>query len=104
MRTSAGRKHFIGWLINMCLCEDVWCGFIPSMRYVDGTATGKGMCWELSVPKLDSNGAETDETTAYYSKRPSVVASSAFGRHTRGFPASATLGDIDNPDVFFKVA
>ncbi|KAJ2863838.1 hypothetical protein GGH94_003337 [Coemansia aciculifera] len=104
MRTSAGRKQFIGWLINMCLCEDVRCGLIPSMRYVDGTAAGKGMYWELSVPKLDSNGAETDETTVYYSKKPSVAAGSTFGRHTRGFPASATLDDIDNPDVFVKVA
>ncbi|KAJ2811398.1 hypothetical protein H4S07_002092 [Coemansia furcata] len=105
MKTSTGRKQFIGWLVNMCLGEDVRRGFIPSMRYVDDTAAdGNDGYWELSVPTLDSNGVGTDTTTVYYSKQPSIVAGSVFGRHTRGFPASATLDNIEKPDVFVKVA
>ncbi|KAJ2417273.1 hypothetical protein GGI10_000333 [Coemansia sp. RSA 2530] len=104
MRTSAGRKDFVSWLANMCLCEDRVRGFIPSMKHVDGTTGGKGAYWELHVPMLDSHGAETDKTRVYYSRDPSFVASSTFGRHTRGFPASASLANIDDPDVFVKVA
>ncbi|KAJ2817359.1 hypothetical protein FBU31_006257 [Coemansia sp. 'formosensis'] len=105
MKTPTGRKQFIGWLVNMSLGEDVRRGFIPSMRYVDDTAADSNDgYWELSAPTLDSNGAETYTTTVYYSKQPSVVAGSVFGRHTREYPASATLDNIDRPDVFVKVA
>ncbi|KAJ2811883.1 hypothetical protein H4S07_001774, partial [Coemansia furcata] len=63
MKTPTGRKQFIGWLVNMCLGEGVRRGFILSMQYVDATAAEKDGYWELSVPTLDRNGAETDTTS-----------------------------------------
>ncbi|KAJ2478714.1 hypothetical protein EV174_004228, partial [Coemansia sp. RSA 2320] len=98
----SGRKQFVEWLVNMCLCEDHRRGFIPSMAFK--TPDGDKPYWEISAPAIDNNGNETGKQAVFYSRKPTVKAGSTLGRHTRGFPASTELANIDSPHLFVKVA
>ncbi|KAJ2907558.1 hypothetical protein GGI21_003768, partial [Coemansia aciculifera] len=78
-------------------------------EYTDGesskraNATVQG-CWDIKVPRLDGNGAAIHGSAVYFSRGPNFKAGSNFGRHTRGFPVSTELANIDKPDLFVKTA
>ncbi|KAJ1991639.1 hypothetical protein GGI04_005959, partial [Coemansia thaxteri] len=98
----SGCKQFVEWLVNMCLCEDHRRGFIPSMTFK--MPAGDKPYWEISAPAIDDNDNKTGKHAVFYSREPTVKAGSTFGRHTRGFPASTELANIESLHLFVKVA
>ncbi|KAJ2826045.1 hypothetical protein GGI24_003005 [Coemansia furcata] len=105
MRDAGGRRQFVEWLVCMSLGEDEQRGFNPAVQFVDDKQRGK--YWKIDVPAIVDEGYHsdfTDHVTPYYSRGPTVVAGSSFGRNTRGFPATKDIDNIDRPDVFVKTA
>ncbi|KAJ2755834.1 hypothetical protein GGI19_001339 [Coemansia pectinata] len=106
MREASGRRQFVEWLVYMSLGEDEQRGFNPAVQLVDSEMRGK--YWKIDVPEIVDEGYHsgyTDHATmSYYSRGPTVVAGSSFGRNTRGFPATKDINSIDRPDVFVKTA
>ncbi|KAJ2350033.1 hypothetical protein GGH91_000425 [Coemansia sp. RSA 2671] len=104
MRDAGGRRQFIEWLVNMSLGEGEQRGFNSAVQLVDSSDHGK--YWKIDVPASDDEGYQSDPThfSSYYSRGPTVVAGSSFGRNTRGFPASRDVSYVDKPDVFVKTA
>ncbi|KAJ2347301.1 hypothetical protein GGH92_003252 [Coemansia sp. RSA 2673] len=106
VRDADGRRQFVEWFVNMSLGEDEQRGFNPAVQLVDDKKRGK--YWKIDVSATTDEGYHascTDcSTTSYYSRGPTVVAGSSFGRNTRGFPAPKDIDNIDVPDVFVKTA
>ncbi|KAJ2259345.1 hypothetical protein GGI01_003716 [Coemansia sp. RSA 376] len=85
--------------------EDEQRGFNPAVQFVNSKVHGK--YWKIDVPVLTDEGYDSgcdDAVTSYYSRGPTVVAGSSFGRNTRGFPATRDVDRIDKPNVFVKTA
>ncbi|KAI8318629.1 hypothetical protein GQ54DRAFT_300135, partial [Martensiomyces pterosporus] len=99
--TPDGRRVFVGLLVNLCLCEESRRGYIPTIQQHEDAY---GRYWTIRCNRISSSGEQEPEMATFYSSGAAMAADRNFGQHTRGFPTTERLEDIDSPTLFAKVA
>ncbi|KAJ2724324.1 hypothetical protein H4R23_004270 [Coemansia sp. Cherry 401B] len=99
MITPAGRAAYIQFIVSLCHCERHQLGYDPSMTWCP-----ENEYWIINCPGLAAAEDGERRVTRYYTRGSASGADRLFGRHTRGFMASADPARVDVPDTFIENA
>ncbi|ORX69545.1 hypothetical protein DL89DRAFT_316891 [Linderina pennispora] len=77
---SAGRREYIGLLVNLSLCDKDQLGYDPTMTW-----DSEHEYWIIECPDTTGESSGSQATKTYYFRDEVAKADSLFGRHTRCF-------------------
>ncbi|KAJ2307225.1 hypothetical protein IWW55_001081 [Coemansia sp. RSA 2706] len=98
MTTSTGLSAYVKFIVSLCFCEEHQLGYDPSMTWCS-----ENKYWIIKCPGRTPDN-DDEQPATYYARDLVFVADHLFGRHTRGFYASADPELVDQPDTFIKDA
>ncbi|KAJ2318496.1 hypothetical protein IWW52_002525 [Coemansia sp. RSA 2704] len=96
--TSTGIAAYVKFIVSLCFCEEHQLGYDPSMTWCS-----ENKYWIIKCPGRTPDN-DDEQSATYYARDLVFVADHLFGRHTRGFYASADPELVDQPDTFIKDA
>ncbi|ORX71362.1 hypothetical protein DL89DRAFT_313552 [Linderina pennispora] len=99
--TSAGRREYIGLLVNLSLCDKDQLRYDPTM-----TRDREHEYWTIECPDTPGKSSGSQATKTHYFRDEVAKADSLFGRHTRCFLATDEdpAGDRIKPKFVVKDA
>ncbi|KAJ1957246.1 hypothetical protein EC988_000929, partial [Linderina pennispora] len=99
--TSAGRREYIGLLVNLSLCDKDQLGYDPTMTW-----DREHEYWTIECPDTPGESSGSQATKTYYFRDEVAKADSLFGRHTRCFLVTdeKPAGDRIKPKFVVKDA